>query len=57
MIPVTINGEETIEVSSFLIQRCQEALMDPELARVIIVAMICVSVLAAPFIWKKGLGE
>lgn len=31
--------------------------MDPELAKVIIVAMVCVSILAAPFIWKKGLGE
>lgn len=56
MIPVTINGEVTILVASPL-TCAQEICMDPELARVIIVAMICVSVLAAPFIWKKGLGE
>lgn len=51
MIPVTINREVTIMVAS---PHAQEALMDPELAKVLIVAMIVVGVLIAPYVWTRS---
>ena len=53
MIPVTINGEVTIWVASPL-ACAQEICMDPELAKVLIVAMIVVGVLIAPYVWTRS---